>query len=84
MGHEHFWMDGTVGFPGLIFLIIMIICFILCVRGCFRSAWWCAKDRWNQRSNENSEASLEILKKRYARGEITQEEYSQMQKILLG
>jgi uncharacterized membrane protein len=33
-------------------------------------------------SSGNTESALEILKKRYARGEINQEEYEKMKKIL--
>ncbi|MFC1544812.1 SHOCT domain-containing protein [Gemmatimonadota bacterium] len=80
MGHEHFWGEGMWCFPWLMFAIMMLVCFSFFMRGGFKSAWWCWSDRGNQRSSENSEAALEILKKRYAKGEITQEEYVQMKK----
>ncbi len=37
-----------------------------------------------QRSEETSESALTILKKRYARGEITKEQYLEMEKDLTG
>ncbi len=37
-----------------------------------------------QRSEETSESALAILKKRYVRGEITKEQYLEMEKDLTG
>ncbi len=37
-----------------------------------------------QKSEETSESSLTILKKRYARGEVTREQYLEMEKQLTG
>ncbi len=37
-----------------------------------------------QKSEETSESALAILKKRYARGEITREQYLEMEKELTG
>jgi putative membrane protein len=83
MWHEHFWGEGMWCFPWMMFVIMMVVCFFICVRRGVRSTWWCWSDRWNQRGSGDSGAALEILKKRYARGEITQEEYEQMKKTLL-
>ncbi len=37
-----------------------------------------------RKSEETPESALDILKKRYARGEITQEQYHEMEKNLTG
>ncbi len=37
-----------------------------------------------QKSEETSESALTILKKRYARGEVTREQYLEMEKQLTG
>ncbi len=37
-----------------------------------------------QKSEETSESALAVLKKRYARGEITKEQYLEMEKELTG
>ncbi len=37
-----------------------------------------------QKSEETSESALAILKKRYARGEVTKEQYLEMEKELTG
>ncbi len=37
-----------------------------------------------QKSEETSESALAILKKRYARGEVTREQYLEMEKQLAG
>lgn len=68
-------MDGGVGFThgaggafGLLFWIILIVLVIVAVR-------WLVKDNGSERKQDNS--ALDILDKRYARGEIDQQEYEQ-------
>ncbi len=59
-----------------IFWIIMIIGFILLIR------WVIQQSRSNDA--KRSESALEILKKRYAEGEIDEEEFKQKKKDLIG
>ncbi len=69
-------------FPGLICIIMMLICYFVFMRRGFRPPW-SSGDRGNQGGGADSESALEILKKRYARGEITQEESERMKTNLL-
>ncbi len=78
---EHFWYGGWWMFPmimPIVFLIIAIIAlYLIFGRGGFRPPWW---DRY---PGSESESALDILKKRYAKGELTKEEFEQMKKDLL-
>ncbi len=89
--------DGDFGASGIwiIFPIIGIACmflfmFLMMGRGGFRPPWQGSgrydrgsRDRYDSGGRE-SETALEILEKRYAKGEITKEEFDQMKNDLLG
>ena len=67
MGSEYFWMSGGMWFMPLIGIsIILFILFSIFGR--------------NNNSNEVKESAMEILKKRYVKGEISKEEFEQMKK----
>lgn len=72
----HHWMwDGGMWFGWIFWLIIIgIIVWLLINRsGQFRN---------QNQINPNPESPLDILKKRYAKGEITKEQFEQMKKDL--
>jgi putative membrane protein len=78
---EHMWFGGWWIFP-MIMPIVMIVVFLIVLyfvfgRGGCRPPWW------NRYPGAESESSMEILKKRYAKGEITKEEFERIKKDLL-
>lgn len=79
MNPDFFWWSPMWFFP-MVMPIIMLAALLVCLyvifgRGGFRPSWGPERDR-------ESETALEILKKRYARGEITKDEFAQMKKDL--
>ena len=87
MGPEHFWWGGWWPFP-IIMPIVMVVIFLTMFyfvfwRSGFRPSWWNDSDRPSS-CPKDSETAMEILKKRYAKGEISREEFEQMQKELQG
>lgn len=81
MGPENFWNSGMWIFPMIMMIVILLIVFGIFGRRGFRPPWMQDSDR-HHRESPDSETPLEILKKRYAKGEITKEEFDQMKKDL--
>ena len=75
------WMwhwGGMWIFPMIMFVIMIILMFMFVGRWGYRPPWWGSGGQGGE-----SETALEILKKRYAKGEVTKEEFEQMKKDLL-
>jgi len=77
-GMPYGMMDGYgmgygIGILGLIFSILVIIGLVLLIRYLWESGG----------ARREQESALEILKKRYARGEISKEEFEEKKKDLL-
>jgi len=81
MGNEHMWSGGWWMFPFIMCIAMMVFFFLMSRRGGFRPPWMRDSDRYHRDSTE-SETALDILKKRYAKGEITKLEFDQMKKDL--
>ncbi len=74
----NFWMGGMWIFP-LIMLVVVVV-FIFLIFGSYgHGPFWYHHAR-NSCPAEPKETPLEILKKRYAKGEITKEEFEQIKK----
>ncbi len=76
-GMPYRMMDGYgmgygIGIIGLIFSILVIIGLVLLIKYLWESGW----------AKREQESALEILKKRYARGEISKEEFEEKKKYL--
>jgi putative membrane protein len=70
MHNMHFWGAGIIMWILLIVVIVLLIYFVIYIL------------RSNDSKHSYNETALDILKKRYARGEITKEQYDQMKKDL--
>jgi len=75
-GSGWWWMGGTMWFFPLLFWILVIAGVVLVVR-------WLA-DRGSQASAPPTDSAIEILKKRYARGEIDRETFERMKRDISG
>lgn len=82
MPHEYFWGGGMWIFPTMAliigFTVMLLMIFLIFGRG-FRPPW---HDSGRHR-DEDTESALDILKKRYAKGEITREEFERMKNDIL-
>lgn len=87
MGPDHFWWGGWWMFPFLmpvVMLIVLFTCLYLVLgRGSCRASGWGSSDGAAPGGRE-LESAMDILKKRYARGELTREEFERMKRDILG
>ncbi len=81
MGPGHMWWGGWWIFPLIMCIIMMFFFFQMSGRRGFKPPWMQDSDKGHQ-SNTESETALDILKKRYAKGDITKEEFEEMKKNL--
>lgn len=83
MGPEHFYGSGWMMYPAIMPIIILVVVFIifymLFKREGSRQPGGDASER-PFTHNEYSGTAMEILNKRYAKGEITKEEFEQIKK----
>ena len=71
-----FGMMGGMGFFSIFFMILVIVGIILLVV-------WLSRKIPERQNNMIEESAMNILKKRYALGEISKEEYEEMKKAIL-
>jgi putative membrane protein len=76
-GHEGM-MWGFGWWWMMIFWIVAIVGLILLIK------WIFEKGRTDRGTSQTGESALDILKKRYAKGEINKEEFEQKKKDLIG
>lgn len=75
MGYHHM-MGGGMGIVMILFWIVLIGAFILLASGTINGI------RVSQKNDDNMQKPLEILKQRYARGEIDRAEYEDKRRQL--
>ena len=72
----HFWFFPTF-MPILLFVFICLYLYFI-----FGRRW--ARKPWQYGGSPEGETALDILKKRYARGEINKDEFEQMKRDISG
>ena len=79
MGPGHYWWSdmwwggGMWIYPLIIVTILLVGVYLIVLRG----------NRRSPQSSERTETALDMLKKRYARGDISKEEFEQIKKDLV-
>ncbi len=74
-------MSGTYGLDWIIALIFAFFFFVLIIVGAVLFVWWATR---KPVTSIQTNGSLGILKERYAKGEITKDQYEQIKKDLGG
>ena len=78
---EHYWSWHVWVFP-MFMPIFWLVIIGLCLYFMFGRGG--AKRPWEPDRSPEGETALDILKKRYAKGEITKDEFEQMKRDIMG
>ncbi|AXS42636.1 hypothetical protein D1F64_14545 [Breoghania sp. L-A4] len=82
-GHGMMWRDGPYGgfgmFLGPLFFLLVLAALVVGVIAIIR---WMDKGRHTQDSAKQGPRALDLLKERYARGEIDSEEFEERKRII--
>jgi putative membrane protein len=81
MGPGYLGWGGMWGFPMSIFVIILVAVFLVVGWWCFGGPWRRYPGAYDHKYRE-METPLEILERRYAKGEIAKQEFEQIKKDL--
>jgi len=80
-GPGFFWGGGMWLFPLIMLAVFLFVIYTVFRRGDHKPPWMDHNRSYDDR--KELESPLEILKKRYAKGEITKDEFERMKKDLL-
>jgi putative membrane protein len=78
---DYLWWGGMWIFPIITILFFLVVVYLLFGKTGLRRGHYPDRDPIER---TNLESPIDILKRRYARGEITKEEFDQMRKDLSG
>jgi len=81
MPHDNFWQWHFWFFPTFMPILWFVIVG-LCLYFIFSRRW--ARKPWESGPSPEGETALDILKKRYAKGEINKDEFEQMKRDISG
>ncbi len=81
-GYGYGLNGGTGGTWGIVGLILNLLFVLLIVVGVILLVWWLARQFGAGARHETSSKALETLKERYAKGEISKEDFDRMKKDL--
>mgnify|MGYP000265128655 CR=1 FL=1 len=77
MGPEYFWIGGMWIFPFIGIILMLLVVYLIFGRGNFKPPWH------DSDQAHDSQSALDILKIRYAKGEITKEDFEQMKRDIM-
>jgi len=81
MYSENFWMNGMWIFPFIMIFAMLFVVFMFFGRRGFMAPW--NHHNQNHYTNKQTETPIDILKKRYANGEINKEEFDKIKKDII-